>query len=129
MTKSKDCVERNEQRNRRRKKQETYNKAHGITPETIRKNIAKGIEDQRESATVLPLGQDEELFITQEYINELESEMLEAAERLEFERAAIIRDKIEEMRKHIGKSASAKMFDFGKKRRHKRSQSPKRKQG
>jgi len=64
------------------------------------------------------LGQDDELFITQEYINELEAEMLEAAERLEFERAAIIRDKIEEMRKHIGKSA--KMFDFGKKGRNKR---------
>jgi len=53
--------------------------------------------------------------ITPEYINGLE-----AAERLEFERAAIIRDKIEEMRKHIGKSASAKMFDFGKKGRNKR---------
>ena len=57
----------------------------------------------------LCLRQDEELFITQEYINELESEMLEAAERLEFEWAAIIRDKIEEMRK--------------------RSQSPEHKQG
>ena len=67
------------------------------------------------------LGQDEELFITQEYINELEKEMLESAERLEFERAAILRDKIEEMRKHIGKSASAKMFDFSRKKRSRRS--------
>jgi excinuclease UvrABC nuclease subunit len=48
--------------------------------------------------------------------------MLSAADNLEFERAAIIRDKIEEMRKHIGKSASAKMFDFGKKgKKRKRS--------
>jgi excinuclease ABC subunit B len=100
---------------RRRKKQEAYNKEHGITPETIKKNIAKGIEEQREPATVSPFRQDEELFITQEYINELEKDMLEAADHLEFERAAIIRDKIEEMRKHIGKSASAKMFDFKKK--------------
>ena len=100
---------------RRRKKQEAYNKEHGITPETIKKNIAKGIEEQREPTTVSSLGQDEELFITQEYINELEKEMLDAAERLEFERAAILRDKIEEMRKHIGKSASAKMFDFSRK--------------
>ena len=109
---------------RRRKKQEAYNKEHGITPETIKKNIAKGIEEQREPTAVSSLGQDEELFITQEYINELEKEMLDAAERLEFERAAILRDKIEEMRKHIGKSASAKLFDFSRKKR-----SPKRKRG
>jgi len=38
----------------------------------------------------------------------------------EFERAAILRDKIEAMRKHIGKSASAKMFDFGKKGKRKK---------
>jgi excinuclease ABC subunit B len=104
---------------RRRNKQEAYNNEHGITPETIRKNITKGIEEQaKESRDIkVALGQDEELFITQEYINELEKEMLEAAERLEFERATILRDRIEEMRKHIGKSASAKMFDFGKKKR------------
>jgi excinuclease ABC subunit B len=104
---------------RRRKKQEAYNKEHGITPETIKKNIAKGIEEDANQSRDMKvaLGQDEELFITQEYINELEKEMLEAADRLEFERAAIIRDRIEAMRKHIGKSASAKMFDFGKKKR------------
>ena len=107
---------------RRRKKQETYNKKHGITPETIKKNIAQGIEEQVSQSRDIKvaLGQDEELFITQEYINELEAEMLEAADRLEFERAANIRDRIEEMRKHIGKSASAKMFDFSKKGKNKR---------
>jgi len=35
--------------------------------------------------------------------------------RLEFERAAMLQDKIEEMRKHIGKDASVKMFDFSRK--------------
>jgi len=107
---------------RRRKKQEAYNTEHGITPETIKKNIAKGIEESAKESRDLKvsLGQDEELFITQEYINELEAEMLDAAERLEFERAAILRDKIEAMRKHIGKNASAKMFDFGKKGKRKK---------
>jgi excinuclease ABC subunit B len=104
---------------RRRKKQEAYNKEHGITPETIKKNIAAGIEEQTNQSRdrKVALGQDDELFITQEYINELEKEMLEAADHLEFERAAVIRDRIEEMKKHIGKSASAKMFDFGRKKR------------
>ncbi|MCL2742343.1 MAG: excinuclease ABC subunit UvrB [Planctomycetaceae bacterium] len=106
--------------NRRRSKQEKYNEENGITPETIKKNIAQGIEAQREPATVSSLGQDDELFITQEYINELEQEMLEAADRLEFERAAILRDRIEVMKKNIGKSASAKMFDFSSKKRKKR---------
>ena len=72
--------------------------------ESIKKNIVTGIEEQRELAIVSPFGQDEKLFNTQEYINELEAEMLTVLqdweqERLEFERAAIIRDKIEESRK------------------------------
>ncbi len=100
---------------RRRKLQIAYNKKHGITPETIKKNIAKGIEEQahaREEMAAAVGQKDDGLFITQELINDLEREMLDAAEKLEFERAAILRDKIEELQKHIGKSS--KMMDFGK---------------
>lgn len=99
---------------RRRRRQIAYNKEHGITPETIRKNIVKGIEAEAEAHVQAnaAVGQaDDELFITQEYINELEKEMLEAADRLEFERAAILRDRIEEMKKHIGKNS--RLIDFG----------------
>ncbi|MDR2641650.1 MAG: excinuclease ABC subunit UvrB [Planctomycetaceae bacterium] len=112
---------------RRRKKQEEYNKANGITPETIKKNITKGIEAEAEAhakANAVVGHNDDELFITQEYINELEREMLEAADKLEFERAAVIRDRIEEMKKFIGKNSNSKMFDFksknlkNKKRKH-----------
>ncbi|MDR0521380.1 MAG: excinuclease ABC subunit UvrB [Planctomycetaceae bacterium] len=105
---------------RRRTKQEAYNKKHGITPETIKKNITKGIEEQQEQTVRLSLGQEEDLFITQEYINELEKEMLSAADHLEFERAAILRDRIEEMKKHIGKNANTKMFDFSRKPKKRR---------
>ena len=112
--------------NRRRAIQEAWNREHGITPETIRKNIRHGIEAEaaahKQANAAVGKSGDEEV-ITMDYLNELEKEMLEAADRLEFERAAILRDRIEEMRKHIGKSASATMFDFGKKKR-----SPKRKQ-
>jgi excinuclease ABC subunit B len=105
---------------RRRKKQEEYNKLNGITPETIKKNIAKGIEaeaDAHAKANAAVGQNDDELFITQEYINELEKEMLEAAEKLEFEKAATIRDRIEEMKKFIGKNSNAKLFDFKSKKR------------
>jgi excinuclease ABC subunit B len=108
---------------RRRKTQQAYNKEHNITPETIRKNITKGIEagvSDRDSGSPERLNQDDELFITQEYINELEKEMLAAADRLEFEQAAILRDKIEEMKMHIGKNASSKMFEFSKKSKGKK---------
>ncbi len=101
---------------RRRKLQIAYNKKHGITPETIKKNIAKGIEEQahaREEMAAAVGQHDDELFITQELINSLEAEMLEAADKLQFERAAILRDKIEEMKKNIGKNS--RLMDFGKK--------------
>ena len=95
---------------RRRKLQEEYNKEHDITPETIRKAIRSGIEDEaaahaRANAAV---GRDDEtVYITEEYINELEKEMYEAADQMEFERAALIRDRIEKMRESIGLSVES----------------------
>ena len=55
---------------------------------------------------------DNELFITQEYTNELEQEMLAAAGRLQFELAATLRDRIEELKKHIGKHS--RLIEFPK---------------
>ncbi len=50
------------------------------------------------------MGQAEEAqYITEEYLAELEAEMLAAAEELEFERAAAIRDRIGQMRRQLGK--------------------------
>lgn len=108
---------------RRRDKQQKYNEENGITPETIQKNIVQGIEAEAQAHQKAneAIGQgDDELFITQEYINELEQEMLEASDRLEFERAAVLRDRIEVMKKNIGKNANDKMFDFSRKKRKQR---------
>ncbi|MFN9823118.1 MAG: UvrB/UvrC motif-containing protein, partial [Planctomyces sp.] len=44
----------------------------------------------------------ESQFVTQEYLRELEGEMLEAAEQLQFERAAQLRDRIHELKKKMG---------------------------
>jgi excinuclease ABC subunit B len=82
---------------RRREKQLAYNTAHGITPETIKKAIRRGIEDEiaaRRIEREATGAADETAYVTQEYLQELEAEMLTAAENLEFERAADLRDKI-----------------------------------
>ena len=97
-----------EETRRRRKMQEEYNREHGITPETIRKSIRAGIEASaaahaRSNAAVGRT--DEAQYVTEEYLDELEAEMLVAAEALEFERAAALRDRIQQMRAQIGNRA------------------------
>ena len=85
--------------NRRRGLQTAYNQQHGITPETIRKEIRKGIEEEigsRQHAREA-VGRSEQEHTTQEFINELEQEMFAAAEQLDFERAARLRDRIQEL--------------------------------
>jgi excinuclease ABC subunit B len=95
-----------EETRRRRKMQEAYNRQHGITPETIRKEIRAGIEAEaaahaRSNAAVGRA--DDARYITEEYLSELEAEMLVAADSLEFERAAALRDRILQMRQQLGK--------------------------
>ncbi|MFG0295462.1 MAG: UvrB/UvrC motif-containing protein, partial [Maioricimonas sp. JB045] len=92
--------------NRRREVQLKYNEEHGITPETIRKAIRKGIEEEIQARKIEreAAGADEVRFVSQEYLNELEAEMLAAAENLEFERAANLRDKILDLKKKMGES-------------------------
>jgi excinuclease ABC subunit B len=94
---------------RRRHLQEQYNLQHGITPETIIKNIRAGIEEQvtaHRDANAAVGRADEADYVTQEYINELQAEMLAAAEALEFERAAALRDRIMQMQDSIGQKIS-----------------------
>jgi excinuclease ABC subunit B len=91
--------------NRRRQLQQAYNAANGITPQTIRKNVQAGIIADRRAhrqASEAAGITDETVYVTQEYIHELEREMLAAAEALEFERAAAIRDRITRLADQIG---------------------------
>ncbi|MCE5303749.1 MAG: excinuclease ABC subunit UvrB [Planctomycetaceae bacterium] len=95
-----------EETSRRREMQRQYNEAHGITPETIRKSIRSGIEAEaaaHATSNAMVGRSDEQQYITEEYLAELESEMMSAADELEFERAAAIRDRIQQMRGQIGK--------------------------
>ncbi|MCK5214969.1 MAG: excinuclease ABC subunit UvrB [Candidatus Omnitrophica bacterium] len=87
---------------RRRKIQTAFNEKHNITPTTIRKAIRQGIEELAEEKAhhmVLEFaGQDEEEYAFSNFIAELERQMENAARNLQFEKAALIRDKIKEMK-------------------------------
>ncbi|HTN77798.1 MAG TPA: excinuclease ABC subunit UvrB, partial [Pirellulaceae bacterium] len=91
--------------NRRRAIQEQYNLENNITPATVKKNIRTSIEAEaaahRKANAAAGLA-DESEYITMEFIQELESEMLKEAEDLNFERAAKLRDQITRMRDAIG---------------------------
>ncbi|MGC8717502.1 MAG: excinuclease ABC subunit UvrB [bacterium] len=89
-----------EETNRRRLAQLEYNKAHNITPTTIKKEIRDLIQVAEEEARY----ETEELSKKDiaRRLKELEKEMHRAAENLEFERAANIRDEIIRLREILG---------------------------
>lgn len=86
---------------RRRKIQEGYNKKMNITPETVKSNIKDILSSIYEADywTVPAIAETKaEYGYDEETLKRLESEMKEAAKRLEFELAAKIRDKIKEIK-------------------------------
>ena len=84
-----------EETQRRREKQDAYNKAHGIVPQTIRKDVRKVLEISKDAQQEQQAGRrkltDAEREAT---IRRLEKEMKEASKMLEFEYAALLRDQI-----------------------------------
>jgi excinuclease ABC subunit B len=86
--------------NRRREVQKKYNADHGIKPETVVRAIRSGIEAELRARRVAAeaVKANEEQLDQTEIVKLLEEEMLEAARNLEFERAAQLRDKLNEMK-------------------------------
>jgi len=86
--------------NRRRTIQLAYNEEHNITPETIRKEIRKSLTEQikaqRVAREAVRLGDSE--YDKVEMASQIEREMFEAAEALDFERAASLRDQLRELK-------------------------------
>ncbi|MBF0284544.1 MAG: excinuclease ABC subunit UvrB [Magnetococcales bacterium] len=83
--------------NRRRSVQTAYNQKHGITPESVRKGVADPMGAVCEKDYVTVPAQKEEALDPRELkkrIKDLEKRMREAAERMEFEVAAALRDKL-----------------------------------
>jgi excinuclease ABC subunit B len=98
-----------EEMNRRREAQSRYNQEHGITPQTIVKSVAevmRGTAVADASAPVTPedlLPSDALRLDRESLIELLEREMLAAAAREEFEAAASLRDRLDELRLEAGK--------------------------
>ena len=88
-----------EETNRRREIQLKYNAEHGITPETIVKAIRNSLEQEvsarRTAREAIHAGEME--YDRAELISKLEAEMFEAAQALDFERAARLRDRIRQL--------------------------------
>ncbi|MBQ9372016.1 MAG: excinuclease ABC subunit UvrB [Thermoguttaceae bacterium] len=106
---------------RRRELQKSYNIEHNVTPETVRRSVRAGVDAEakaREIANEAVGVKEESQRITVEYIAELEKEMLDAAEKYEFERAAQLRDRIEAMREELGNNTT--IFEFNKKQNKER---------
>ncbi|MCY2924140.1 MAG: helicase-related protein, partial [Planctomycetota bacterium] len=85
---------------RRRKTQLEFNQAHGITPQTIRKAISSALSEEMEARKIAreAVNASEEEYDVAELVAQLEQEMFAAAEALEFEKAAGLRDRVTELK-------------------------------
>ena len=83
---------------RRRAKQDTFNKEHGIVPKTVIKSVRDVIDLSEEKDELHHSAKNLSKKEKEAAIAKLEKEMREASKRLEFEYAAVLRDRIIELR-------------------------------
>jgi excinuclease ABC subunit B len=85
---------------RRRVLQLAYNAEHGITPQSVQSAISTGLLEEIAAHKMVAevAGQAPDNYVTEEYMEELHAEMLQAAADLEFERAAQLRDRLAQLK-------------------------------
>jgi len=89
----------------RRKRQIEYNTKHDITPRSVSRAVEESLSTaahQQDSKAVALLQDAGGNFDVTETIRQLEEEMLEAANNLEFEKAALLRDQVKELKRTTG---------------------------
>jgi excinuclease ABC subunit B len=94
----------------RRNKQLEYNREHHITPRSVSRAVEESLSSQKDgteraAAVINDRGGN---FDLTETLRELETEMLAAADQLEFEKAALLRDQIQELKRMAGGQPAAK---------------------
>ena len=107
----------------RRERQTAYNTEHGITPRSVTRAVEESLSSRDALAkTANALKDAAGDFDVTETLRELEQEMLQAAENLEFEKAALLRDQIRELKRTLGEAVPggakpARSVSYGKGRR------------
>ncbi|HZV36899.1 MAG TPA: helicase-related protein, partial [Verrucomicrobiae bacterium] len=93
----------------RRERQLAYNKEHNITPRSVSRAVEESLSSHQEinNQANLMLREKGVDFDVTETLRELEEEMLTAANNLEFEKAALLRDQIRELKRATGDGASS----------------------
>ena len=91
---------------RRRKIQTEFNRVNKITPRSIEKAVKEGIESYKKAREVIAgvVEETEDQYDLTALIGELQHDMEVAARNLQFEKAALLRDQIKEMREKLDKS-------------------------
>jgi len=91
-----------EETQRRREIQVQHNQEHGITPQTVQKRIRAGIAEETQAwkrrVETPTIAEDPASYVVADRLDQLEGEMKQAAGRLDFERAAVLRDRIQTLR-------------------------------
>jgi len=103
----------------RRRKQIAYNEKHNITPQSVKRSVQESLQtvlNGRELNASLVKEDGSDYDVT-EVIRELEAEMQQAAVSLEYERAALLRDQIKELKGPTEKPAKKKRISYGAKKK------------
>jgi excinuclease ABC subunit B len=96
----------------RRQKQLAYNREHGITPRSVSRPVEEGLSSEAQgratrNAAAAVINDAGGNFDITETIRELEGQMLEAANNLEFEKAALFRDQLKELKRNFSPAGEA----------------------
>jgi len=102
---------------RRRKIQTEFNEDHDVTPRSIQKAIREGIESYKKAREIIAdvVEETAEEYDITTLINELQHDMEVAARNLQFEKAAVLRDQIKELKARLAKDKDAGMQVKGSK--------------
>ena len=112
----------------RRQRQEDHNTKYNITPQTVKRAVQESLHTYQSGREIEEGVMREEPggYAVTEVLRELEMEMADAASKLEYERAALLRDQIRELKRQMGQSVDAPMsrqsvkYETVKKRRGKK---------